>query len=77
MVFYRAWCEAGPCTDCGCEFRYWVMTADHTGDDKLGNPSRIARNGSMGKLQEELDKCERVCANCHHERTYNRTQVIP
>jgi hypothetical protein len=76
MEAYRTWCEAGPCVDCGCHFRYWVMTADHTADDKLDNPSRVARNGSMQRLMDELDKCERVCANCHHDRTYRRTQPL-
>lgn len=73
---YRSWCEAGACADCGERFPYWVMGADHVdrGDGKTGNPSKIAREGSVRQLLVELSKCERVCANCHADRTYRRSR---
>ena len=80
MTVYRAWCEAGPCVQCGGEYPYWVMHGDHVGGDKAAGPSEVARNGSVRKLLDELAKCVRVCANCHHDRTYRRitsTEVLP
>lgn len=66
--------ENSPCADCGNHFPYYVMHFDHIGDDKLTNISRLVYHdrASWSKIQDEMDKCELVCANCHAERTYRR-----
>jgi hypothetical protein len=75
MTVYRAWCEAGPCADCNGSFRYWMMHADHIDHGgKTDGPAAIARNGSVRRLLVELSKCDRVCANCHADRTYRRSK---
>lgn len=67
MVF--EYLQEHPCVDCG-ESDLIVLEFDHLGDKSFG----IA-NGFMKPLkdfQEEIDKCEVVCANCHKRRTAKR-----
>jgi uncharacterized protein (DUF2237 family) len=69
--------EGKPCVDCGLTFHFAAMDFDHIDPATKGYN---ANNGisilSLGKkrLEEELPKCELVCANCHRVRTYNRNQ---
>ena len=58
-----------PCVDCG-ENDIRVLEFDHLGD-KTKSISDIL-HGNMEKLQNEIKKCEVVCANCHKIRTYER-----
>lgn len=48
------------------------MQFDHLGD-KLFTISNAGAT-SVERLLAEIAKCEVVCANCHAERTYQRTQ---
>lgn len=65
-----------PCVDCGDRYPYYVMDFDHLHSKKL-NPSYIPKMGwCMERIQEELDKCELVCSNCHRERTHKRTMGL-
>jgi len=61
-----------PCTDCGRRFNYWIMQFDHVKGKKKFNISRVGRHIKVTKRQliNEIRKCQVVCANCHHERTY-------
>jgi hypothetical protein len=62
-----------PCVDCGKEYPYYVMDFDHIKGDKKFNLSVAAsKSTSLKRVQEEIDKCEVVCSNCHRERTFNR-----
>ena len=63
----RDWVLAHPCVDCG-ETDPIVLEFDHQGD-KRANVSEMVRWASVETLQEEFDKCEVVCANCHRRRT--------
>lgn len=64
--------EGRPCADCGQSFHFYIMDFDHL-DDKKDNIATMAGNGySIQKLDEEIAKCELVCANCHRLRTYFR-----
>ena len=63
-----------PCTDCGQRYPYYVMQFDHIGDDKEYGPATLVTRGSFRVMDEELAKCELVCANCHAERTHNRRE---
>jgi len=67
-----------PCTDCGIQYPSYVTDFDHIGTNgnKTNTISRIINNGSFKQVQEEIKKCELVCANCHRIRTHNRTQQL-
>ncbi len=66
--------EANPCTDCGKFYPYYVMEFDHLpGSEKVVHPARLYQYGSFSKMERELSKCELVCANCHRERTHQRS----
>lgn len=60
-----------PCTDCGESHPYWAMDFDHLDPKKKAFEIGKAhsRGTSVKKLQEELSKCELVCALCHRYRT--------
>lgn len=62
-----------PCLDCGIKYPYYVMQFDH-----LPQYKKIDGLGQMHRryktiVQAEIAKCEVVCANCHAERTYQRS----
>ena len=62
------------CMDCGYNSHPVALQFDHVNNDKeftIGSRSSASRV----RLQKEMDKCEVVCANCHHIRTHTRTQV--
>jgi hypothetical protein len=62
--------KSRPCMDCGGSFHFSAMDCDHRDPlAKSGEPSNIARNGTMAALEIELDKCDVVCSNCHRKRT--------
>lgn len=65
-----------PCTDCQIQYDYWIMDFDHLdANEKLANVSRLV-NGlkPIEIILEEIKKCEVVCANCHRQRTYQRSE---
>ncbi|MGE0568999.1 MAG: hypothetical protein AB7O73_13745 [Bacteroidia bacterium] len=64
-----------PCMDCGNSYPSCVMDFDHVKGIKLGNVSTLVKNHSIKKIEEEIQKCEVVCANCHRLRTYNHLLV--
>ena len=59
-----------PCMDCGVEYPHYVMDFDHR--DPSTKFKTIARmvGYSLKRVQEEIDKCDVVCANCHRIRTH-------
>ena len=62
-----------PCADCEHEYKPYVMDFDHRPNEKKSFViSTAASQGSYGweRIQQEIDKCDVVCANCHRERTY-------
>lgn len=61
-----------PCADCGKKFPFYVMDFDHRNPDtKSANVSSlVSRGASLARIQEEIDKCDVVCANCHRIRTW-------
>jgi hypothetical protein len=69
--------KKGKCVDCG-NTDYRVLDFDHLpGNQKDDNVSVMwARNLSIKRIQQEIDKCELVCANCHRIRTHQRAAVL-
>lgn len=58
-----------PCVDCG-EMDFALLQFDHIKGNKVANISRMVQQGlSWGVILNEIEKCEVVCANCHHRRT--------
>ena len=66
-VVYKA--KDNPCLDCGKTFPSCAMQFDHVRGEKLNDIAVLRTRGSLQKLQEEIAKCDLVCANCHAIRT--------
>ena len=60
------------CADCGQRFPIVCMDFDHARGVKKFNISSSYYQFSMKKVQEEIAKCDVVCANCHRFRTAQR-----
>ena len=68
--------RSAPCTDCKKKYGYWVMQFDHFRGQKSFDISRGAAFGyAWATMEEELAKCELVCANCHATRTHRRKEA--
>jgi hypothetical protein len=63
-----------PCADCGVRYPYYVMQFDHLGDKSFTIGQDYFKY-SLSKLEEEIAKCEVVCANCHAIRTHRQRDV--
>jgi hypothetical protein len=62
-----------PCADCGVSYPHYMMDFDHLPHvEKIANISWLAGHSSWKIVQQEIAKCEVVCANCHRKRTWNR-----
>ena len=61
-----------PCVDCGEAFPPVAMDFDHVRGQKEFQISDARSRTSFKKLQEEIAKCDIVCANCHRIRTQER-----
>lgn len=62
------WLENHPCVDCG-ESDIVILEFDHL-DNKINTVSHGIYSGwTLEKLQDEIDKCEVRCANCHRRKT--------
>lgn len=62
-----------PCADCGKRYPYWVMQFDHLGDKEFTISNCRKHQVNMERLEQEIAKCDIVCANCHAERTHKRS----
>lgn len=65
--------ESTPCADCGRLYPYYVMQFDHKVNKGFVISSRSASYGSE-LFNNEILKCDLVCANCHAIRTHNRNK---
>lgn len=63
--------KAAPCKDCGGTFPPVCMDFDHLGDKSFEIAKHYARVG-IKRLEQEIAKCDLVCANCHRIRTFSR-----
>src|SRR5579864_9612343 len=66
--------KENPCIDCGFKYPHFCMDFDHRNpSQKVLSISRmINKNWGIGKIKEEINKCDLVCANCHRIRTYKQ-----
>ena len=67
--FIKTLLESTPCMDCGIKDLI-VLQFDHRNpEEKESGISCLMAEGRMTRLQEEVAKCDVVCANCHIKRT--------
>ncbi len=63
--------HASACTDCG-ESHPAVLEFDHVDRKCFGISAAVAGGVDIDRLEQELARCEIVCANCHRRRTIDR-----
>lgn len=69
---------ASGCQDCGYATASAALQFDHIDNNKKSDVSDlINRDYSWKVIQEEILKCEIVCANCHAVRTNTRRNSMP
>lgn len=62
-----------PCADCKQKFNPWQMDFDHVTGVKLFDIASGYQQRAWKAILDEIAKCELVCANCHRERTHQRS----
>ena len=60
-----------PCQDCGKMYHPVAMQFDHVRGLKKFNLSKPIKTWTS--VFEEISKCDIVCSNCHHVRTFTRS----
>lgn len=67
---FREWMQDKSCVDCG--FNDWrALQFDHLRDKEFDIATKKGIR-TLESLQEEIEKCDIVCANCHSIRTHDR-----
>jgi hypothetical protein len=69
--FVRQYLEHTPCRDCG-EASLVVLEFDHVHAKRDWVSRLTARGATLERIQEEIDRCEVVCVNCHRRRSARR-----
>jgi hypothetical protein len=70
--FVVARLTSSSCIDCG-ESDIVTLEFDHL-RDKVKDISSMVHSGSaLSTIEQEIEKCEIVCANCHRRRTASRS----
>jgi hypothetical protein len=65
--------ETTPCADCDKHFDAVCMDFDHVRGEKVKDIAKMTNACcTLEAIQEEIDKCDLVCANCHRIRTRDR-----
>jgi hypothetical protein len=70
--FIYDWKLGKTCADCDIVYHPRILHFDHISNDKIGKISGMAISSNIARIQQEMDKCEIVCSNCHRDRTHNR-----
>lgn len=71
-TFVSKYLAQHPCVDCG-ESDLLVLDFDHVQGAKICNVSRMVGVGyRLWRIQQEIEKCEVRCANCHRRATHKR-----
>ena len=60
--------STNPCIQCG-ESDPRVLEFHHRGDKDKDVAYFVGGGWSVGRIQEEIDKCDVLCANCHRKLT--------
>lgn len=67
--------KTNPCTDCGIRLPHFCMEYDHLRDKTMSIAQMLARHMPIHKIEQEIAKCELVCARCHRIRTFSRPAI--
>ncbi len=70
--FVQEYKQSRVCADCKENYPYWIMQFDHLGNKSFNISEFRTSAGSLKVVQQEIEKCELVCANCHANRTHLR-----
>jgi hypothetical protein len=70
-AFVADYLATHPCVDCG-EADPVVLEFDHVRGKKVLEISKMKRWVSRSRLEEEINKCDVRCANCHRRVTHRR-----
>lgn len=64
------------CMDCLVAYPHYMLDFDHRdGATKVAEVSTLVKGfGTLKAIEEEVAKCDLVCANCHRSRTYWRSR---
>lgn len=64
-----------PCKDCGIQYHFCIMDFDHKdGEVKSFGIGKMSTRGK-NLIEQEIAKCDLVCANCHRMRTFKRSML--
>jgi hypothetical protein len=75
LAYIQAIKMARGCADCGYRDHPAALDFDHLpGSVKKMRLATAAAGATLLRIQEEIAKCDVVCANCHRIRTANRRQ---
>ena len=65
--------ESTPCYDCGRKLPYYCVDFDHLDSSmKVKSLNRLRHAPSVSHIENEVNKCEVICANCHRTREASR-----
>lgn len=68
LRFVRQVLESNGCVDCGTR-DLMVLEFDHVGEKRFNVTKGIWYEYSLGRIADEIARCEIRCANCHRRRT--------
>jgi hypothetical protein len=78
LIGFRTWIDglkASPCNDCGRCYPPVAMDFDHL-ENKLVSVAQMW-SWSRARVEDEIRKCQLVCANCHRVRSVSRLRSCP
>lgn len=66
--------KARPCKDCDQSFEPYVMDFDHRDPStkRFVIGFMVSKRMPREAIEQEIAKCDLVCANCHRKRTFTR-----
>lgn len=64
-----------PCMDCEDTFHFSSMDFHHRDPTKKFKCLGYMWRFSLVKIQEEIDKCDLLCSNCHRKREFDKQQL--
>jgi len=65
-----------PCVDCGNRYHFSQMDFDHLDEDDKSFALSRSMDHSWRAIEQEMAKCDLLCANCHRLRTFKRTHHL-
>ena len=69
IAFLRSYKMKLGCIDCNYASHHAALQFDHVRGEKLKN---VCHCKSIESAKLEIEKCDVVCANCHHIRSFER-----